>query len=75
MPADVDLTNLDLDGLMNRTDIKTACSATLMQERSKDPTRTRGWTINAWPIPTPVGSTPTYLHCVAGNGATTGSDF
>ena len=75
IPDDVDLFNLDLDGLMNREDIKTACSAASMQGRSKDRDQTEGWTINAWPIPIPEGSNTNYLHCVAGNGETTGSVF
>jgi hypothetical protein len=34
-----------------------------------------GRTIDAWPIPTPEGSSTDYLHCVAGSGETTGSYF
>jgi serine/threonine-protein kinase len=75
MPDDVDLFNLDLDGLMTRKDIKKACSAAIMQGHSKDQTKTKSWTINAWPIPTPDGSSTNYLHCVAGDGETKGSAF
>ena len=75
MPDDVDLFNLDLDGLMTRKDIKNACSDAIMQRHSKDPDETKGWTINAWPIPTPEGSSTNYLHCVAGDGETKGSAF
>jgi hypothetical protein len=46
-----------------------------MQGRSKDQAETKGWTINAWPIPTPEGSSTSYLHCVGGNGETKGSVF
>ena len=75
LPADVDMFNLDLDGLMKRADVKTACSAAVMQGHSKNRAKTKGWTIDAWPIPTPEGSTTSYLHCVAGNGETSGSVF
>ncbi len=75
MPADVDTTDIDLDALMNRADVKKACSAAIMRERSTDQAATKGWTINAWPIPTPAGSSFNYLHCVAGNGSTKGSVF
>jgi hypothetical protein len=75
MPDDVDLFNVDLDALMNREDVRNACSAAIMQGRSKDQAETKGWTINAWPIPTPEGSSTNYLHCVAGNGENKGSVF
>jgi serine/threonine-protein kinase len=75
VPADVNLFSLDLDALMKREDIKNACSVAIMQGRSKDRGKTAGWTINAWPIPTPEGTGTTYLHCVAGHGETRGSVF
>jgi hypothetical protein len=75
LPGDIDLFNVDLDAVMKRADVKKACSRAFMQERSKDRKKTGGWTIDAWPIPTPEGSTTNYLHCVAGNGETTGSAF
>jgi hypothetical protein len=46
-----------------------------MQGRSKDQNKTAGWAIDAWPIPTPEGTSDYYLHCVAGKGETTGSAF
>jgi serine/threonine protein kinase len=75
LPDDVDLFNVDLDALPKRADVKKACSRAFMQQRSKDQKKTGGWTIDAWPIPTPEGSSTNYLHCVAGNGPTTGSAF
>jgi eukaryotic-like serine/threonine-protein kinase len=75
LPGDVDLFNVDLDALNKRADVRKACSHAFMQERSRDRKKTDGWTIDAWPIPTPAGSSTNYLHCVAGNGETTGSAF
>lgn len=75
LPADVDLFDLDLDALMKRPDVKKACSQAIMQGHSRKRDRTDGWSINAWPIPTPAGSGTTYLHCVAGHGETRGSVF
>ncbi|MEV6851639.1 serine/threonine-protein kinase [Actinoplanes sp. NPDC051411] len=75
LPDDVDLLNVDTDALLKRPDVKKACSRAFMQQRSKDQKKTGGWLIDAWPIPTPEGGSTSYLHCVAGNGPTTGSAF
>ncbi|HET9516166.1 MAG TPA: hypothetical protein VFO77_00420, partial [Actinoplanes sp.] len=75
LPDEVDLSNLDLDAVLDRADVKSVCSRAAMQARSKDKDRTAAWTINAWPIPTPEGSSTHYLHCVAGNGETRGAAF
>jgi hypothetical protein len=75
LPDDIDLFNVDLDGLLKRPDVKNACSAAIMQSHSEDPNKTKDWTISAWPIPTPEGSSRSYLHCVAGSGETRGSLF
>jgi eukaryotic-like serine/threonine-protein kinase len=75
LPADVDLLDVDLNSLSKRADVKAACAPAIMRARSTDRDATAGWTIEAWPIPTPVGGTTSYLHCVAGKGETTGSVF
>jgi eukaryotic-like serine/threonine-protein kinase len=75
LPGDVNLFDVDLDGLMKRPDVKRACTPELMQERSKDQNRTKGWTINAWPIPVSAGGSTYFLHCVAGLKVMTGSVF
>jgi predicted Ser/Thr protein kinase len=64
----------DSDPLIERTGIAETCSAQAMTSRSSEPTKTRKWQRDVWPIP--VGA-DTMLHCVASapGGESTGGYF
>lgn len=64
----------DADPLIERSGLAEACSAQAMASRSSEPTKTRKWRRDVWPIP--VGA-DTMLHCVASapGGESTGGYF
>ncbi|MFC4072596.1 serine/threonine-protein kinase [Actinoplanes subglobosus] len=64
----------DADPLIERSGIAEACSAQAMASRSSEPTKTRKWQRDVWPIP--VGA-DTMLHCIASapGGESTGGFF
>jgi hypothetical protein len=64
----------DADPLIERSGIAEACSAQAMTSRSSEPTKTRKWQRDVWPIP--VGA-DTMLHCIASapGGESTGGYF
>jgi molecular chaperone HscA len=73
LPADAK--DVRQDSLITRADIAGVCSAQRMADRSRDPTGTKGWEIDAWPVQ--VGATWVY-YCLArppGGGEWTGSKF
>jgi serine/threonine-protein kinase len=74
VPDDV-TTDRDLSNLMERADIRAACSATVMAQRSRDPANTKGWDRDAWPIP--VDASTLLVHCLAKSpdGESQGSVF
>jgi Serine/threonine protein kinase len=64
LPADA-TTDRELSTLIQREDIAALCSADRMAERSRDPSRTEGWRIEAWPIP--ADPYTVLVHCLAGS--------
>lgn len=68
-------TDKDLSSLMDRPDVAAACSAKEMAGRSRNPTRTKDWRRDAWPIP--ADSYTLLVHCLAGSpdGESPGAAF
>jgi serine/threonine-protein kinase len=70
------VSDYDLSHLISRPDMAAFCSPERMAARSKDPNATRGWRIEAWPIP--ANANVLLVHCIAGDpdrGETTGTVF
>jgi len=64
------------DELMQRADVKAACSAAVMASRSSKPSVTEGWARDAWPVQL-SGNGAWFLHCIAFSkgGERSGSAF
>jgi serine/threonine-protein kinase len=70
------VSDYDLSHLISRPDMASFCSPDLMAARSQNADATRGWRIEAWPIP--VNPNLTLVHCIAGDpdrGETKGTVF
>jgi serine/threonine-protein kinase len=63
------------DDLMNRADIAAVCSEAVLADRSRDPSRMRGWEREPWPVQ--IDRDTWIFHCLAspGDGEWVGSAF
>lgn len=70
-----DAVYLRQDDLMNRADIAAVCSEAVLADRSRDPSRTRGWEREPWPVQ--IDRDTWIFHCLAspGDGEWIGSGF